>query len=309
MDLKINIGTRGSQLALWQARSIASMLHDRGIEPNIVVIETQGDKQLNKPFAEIGSKGIFTQELEIQLISGKIDIAVHSAKDMQSTLPEGLEIIAFAKREEPHDVLVSFNRNLKLSDSSGYLIGTSSARRKALMKLYFPHIKTVEARGNLQTRIRKMQEGHYDAMILAYAGIHRMDYDSLIIEKLQLDQFIPAVGQGSIAVEASSAIDPDKRSLLKTILNHEDSEYCIVAERSFLRTLEGGCSIPIFGLAEITGDTLTLNAGVVNAGGTKILKEVIRGKKQDADEIGNTLADIILAKGGREILKDIKLNP
>ena len=161
MSDTIKIGTRSSKLAMWQTEYIARLLNEGGLKTEIIQIETKGDKILNQPFAEIGTKGIFTEEIENKLVSGEIDIAVHSAKDMQSSLPNGLEILAFTEREEPCDVVVSLDKNFSLRDESkAILVGTSSARRRAMLKYYFPHVEVTDARGNLQTRFRKMEEGH-----------------------------------------------------------------------------------------------------------------------------------------------------
>src|SRR5690554_1954659 len=201
----INIGTRRSKLALWQAYYVQDLLKKAGMDTNIVEIETKGDKILDVSIAKIGSKGVFTEELEEQLRNGDIDIAVHSAKDMQSELPAGFEIIAFTVREQINDVVVSRDKNLRLADSSRSItVGSSSVRRRAMLKAYYPHIKVVEMRGNLQTRIRKMDAGDCDAILLAYAGVHRMGYNDLIAEVLPEDQFIPPVGQGSVAIEVSA---------------------------------------------------------------------------------------------------------
>src|SRR4051812_14660441 len=169
MSETIKIGTRGSKLALWQTHYIAKILNDGGLKTEIIAIETKGDKNLGSTFAEIGTKGLFTEELEDQLRSRDIDIAVHSAKDMQSEMGEGLSIIAFTEREEANDVLVSFDKNASLTNPD-LLVGTSSTRRRAALKHFYPHINVTDARGNLQTRMRKMEEGKYGAMILAYAG-------------------------------------------------------------------------------------------------------------------------------------------
>ncbi|NVK49468.1 MAG: hydroxymethylbilane synthase, partial [Cyclobacteriaceae bacterium] len=205
---KIKIGTRGSKLALWQAYHVQDLLNNSGIESEIVIIDTKGDQILDVSISKIGSKGVFTQELEDQLLDGRIDIAVHSAKDMQSNLPEEFEIIAFTKRERANDVLLSNQSGISLKNSDKPLVlGTSSTRRVATLKHFYPHLKTVEVRGNLQTRIRKMEEGLCDALLLAYAGVHRMGYNDRIVEELSLEEFIPAVGQGSVAIESSRNLD------------------------------------------------------------------------------------------------------
>jgi hydroxymethylbilane synthase len=303
----IRIGTRASKLALWQTRYIAGLLEEKGFQTEIFPIETKGDKNLNAAFAQIGTKGLFTEELEDKLQTGEIDIAVHSAKDMQTEFRHGLKIIAFTEREEANDVVVSFNKTFSLSNPRRELsVGTSSTRRKAMLTHYYPHVCAEEARGNLQTRFRKMEEGKYEAMILAYAGVHRMEYDDFIVEKLPLDKFIPAVGQGSIAIESSDHVAEEKRKIIREILNHTETEKCLLSERAFLRTLQGGCSIPVFGMATIREDKLTITGGVISLDGKKMVKESIIGPVSHAEETGIILAQKILEKGGDKILNEIK---
>ncbi len=309
MHTKIRIGTRGSKLALWQAYHIEALLQKGGLETEIITIETKGDIILNKPLSEIGSKGLFTEELEVKLISGEIDIAAHSAKDMQSELNEGLEIIAFTEREKPNDVVVSLNKNFSLENSSLELIvGTSSTRRKAVLKKNYPHVKIVDARGNLQTRFKKMEEGHFQAMLLAYAGVHRMGYDDKIVKIFSLEEFIPAVGQGSIALEASTKLEKNKREQIRSLLNHTETEYCLLAERSFLKKLQGGCSVPLFALATYTAGVLTIKGGVISLDGKEEVRESLSGNANEAIKLGEELATTLLQKGAGKILEEIKLH-
>ena len=232
MGKTIKIGTRKSKLALWQAEHVRQLLRNANVASEIVAMETRGDKILDVSISKIGSKGVFTQELEDLLASGEIDIAVHSAKDMQSELPSGFEILAFTQREHVNDVLVSHQKNLKLDDhGNSFVIGTSSTRRIATLGHYFPKIKTVEVRGNLQTRIRKMEDGHCDALLLAYAGVHRMDYDDLITQRLDTEIFTPAVGQGSLAIEAHETLDMETKSSIKKILEHPPTALALRAKR------------------------------------------------------------------------------
>jgi hydroxymethylbilane synthase len=303
----IRIGTRGSKLALYQAYHISALLAKGKLESEIVIIETKGDKILDVAISKIGSKGVFTEELEIQLEEGKIDIAVHSAKDMQSSLPEGFEIIAFTEREKPNDVIISHLDIIAYQNKDKpLLLGTSSTRRVATLNHYYPHIKTVEVRGNLQTRISKMESGQCDALLLAFAGVHRMGYDHLIRHVLELDEFTPAVGQGSIAVEASSLMDEELKASITESVHHTDTGYCLQAERAYLKMLDGGCSIPIFGLATLYDDTLQLTGGIVRLDGSEKISLSVSGKKTDAEKIGQDLAEKVKAAGGDEILKEIK---
>lgn len=302
---KIRIGTRGSKLALWQAEHVAALLKKGGIESEIITIETKGDKILDVSISKIGSKGVFTEEIEDQLQLGNIDIAVHSAKDMQSELPKGFELIAFTEREVVNDVLVGMDLCLSL-DKENIVVGTSSTRRVALLKHFYPHVKTVSVRGNLQTRMAKMKDGACDALLLAYAGVHRMGYDDMIISKLPLDKFIPAVGQGSVAVECSTSLSEEKRQAIRQYVNHENTEKRLRCERGFLKTLHGGCSIPVFALADLQEDTLTIKGGIVDLEGTKIIRKRIMGPAENAESIGQELAEEVLTAGGDKILEDIK---
>ncbi|MCK5069823.1 MAG: hydroxymethylbilane synthase [Desulfocapsa sp.] len=303
----INIGSRKSKLAMWQTDTVAGMLQDSGMETKISSMETKGDKILDVSIAKIGSKGVFTEELEDQLSNGTTDIAVHSAKDMQSILPDGFELIAFTDREKSNDVLVSRDKTIDLGNTSQTIrIGTSSVRRIALLKHFYPHVETVEMRGNLQTRIQKMDAGDCDALMLAYAGVKRMEYEDMIVKIFSEDEFIPPVGQGCIAIESASTISSDKRDKIRACLNNPDSESCLLAERAYLRTMEGGCSIPAFGLAVLDGDNLILRGGLASLDGKTVLVKTEKGPRDQADAIGERLGNYILENGGKEILADIK---
>jgi len=306
--MHIKIGTRGSKLALWQAYYVENLLKAGGLSTGIVLIDTKGDQILDRSLSKIGSKGVFTQELEDQLRDGRIDIAVHSAKDLQSELDEDLQLIAFTERERVNDVLVSYNTSLALGSGESFVVGTSSTRRVALLKHFYPHIRTVDMRGNLQTRLRKLEEGQCDAILLAYAGVHRMEYDSLISEHLSLQEFTPAVGQGSVAIESNSVLEQGKKEKVRTLLNHPPTEKRLLAERAFLRQLEGGCSVPVFGLATLENDTLSITGGVVSLDGVQLLKHTATGSAAHPEQIGEALAKKLLDEGASEILATIKQN-
>lgn len=307
MSRKIKIGTRGSKLALWQAYHVADLLKNGGVESEIVIIDTKGDQVLDVSISKIGSKGVFTQELEDQLLDGRIDIAVHSAKDMQSTLGNEFELIAFTEREKENDVLLSGKTGLDIHNASHPLVlGTSSTRRVATLKHFFPHVKTVDVRGNLQTRIRKMEEGLCDALLLAYAGIHRMGYDSMIVQELDLNEFTPAVGQGSVAIEAAKSLDPLLRKQVIQSCNHEKTEFRLKAERAYLRVLEGGCSIPVFALATWKEGKLKLMGGIISLDGQQRISLEVVGEQAEAEQLGEKLAELVLAAGGQSILDHIK---
>ncbi|MGB3181953.1 MAG: hydroxymethylbilane synthase [Cyclobacteriaceae bacterium] len=305
--MKIRIGTRGSRLALWQAYYVQDRLEAGGLETEIVTIETRGDKKLDVAISKIGSKGVFTEEIEDQLRAATIDIAVHSAKDMQSELPDGFKLVAFTEREDVHDVLVSHNGELTFDPQRPITIGTSSTRRVALLKHFYPEMKTVDIRGNLQTRIRKMEGGLCDAILLAYAGVHRMEYDHMIRHRMPLAEFIPAVGQGSVAIEVSTSLPEDKKQALRQYLNHEPTEKRLLAERAYLRKLQGGCSIPVFGLAEHTENgNLKLEGGIVSLAGDELVRLRVDGPADEAEALGYKLGAKVLEAGGDRILKEIR---
>lgn len=298
---KVRIGTRKSKLALWQAEWVAKTLNDGGVETELILMETIGDKVLDVAISKIGSKGVFTEELEEKLATGEIDIAVHSAKDMQSSLEDGFELIAYSEREVVNDVIVS-DKEIDLTKE--VVLGTSSTRRVATLKHFYPKVKTVEVRGNLQTRIEKMRSGLCDGLLLAYAGVHRMGYNDMIRHKLSLKEFTPAVGQGSIAIESHVSLSNAKRERIRTLINHPATEYRLLAERAFLKRLEGGCSIPVFALAQNEGDEVYIEGGIVSLDGQTRIVKTAKGKNPAA--VGDELAQALLNAGGDVILKDIK---
>ncbi len=304
--MKIKIGTRSSRLAMWQAHYIQKCLENAGAETEIIAIETKGDKVLNVALSKIGSKGVFTEEFEEMLLSGEIHIAVHSAKDMQSDLGEEFEIVAFTEREKPNDVLIA-DKQIDLSQS--LTIGSSSVRRMAFFRRYYPHIKLVNIRGNLQTRIAKLRDGQCDALMLAYAGVNRMEYNDLIVHEFPLEEFIPPVGQGTVAVQVAANLDNVIKDFVKKACNDSEVEECLLAERAFLAGMNGGCSIPVFGYAKKEQDLLSLKAGIVSLDGVeKIVVESIRLGSETSPELGNRVAAEVLAAGGKEILERIKLS-
>lgn len=304
---EITIGTRRSKLAMWQTNTIAAQLAKCGMTSRINSIETKGDRILDTSIAKIGSKGVFTEELEDQLKDGTTDIAVHSAKDMQSRLPEGFELIAFSEREKVNDILLSDDSSINIEDTSKTIrVGTSSVRRRALLKHYYPHIEAVEIRGNLQTRVQKMRNGDCDALMLAYAGVKRMEYDDMIVAEFDTKRFVPPVGQGCIAIEASTSLAPEKRDKIRNCLNDKESEICLLAERGYLRKLEGGCSIPAFGLARLEGDEVVLRAGLASLDGRTILAKEDRAPVAKAEVLGEALGEYILKNGGKEMLAEIR---
>lgn len=302
--MKIRLGTRKSKLAMWQTEHIASLLQAAGAETSIFAIETKGDKILDRSLSKIGSKGVFTEELETMLRSGEIDIAVHSAKDVQSVLPEDLPLIAFGERESAEDVILSLDKTFELNSEK--LMGTSSTRRVALLKNQYPGIETVSIRGNLQTRFKKLQEGQADALVLAYAGVHRMEMKEYIVKKLPIDNFTTPVGQGAIAIQTSTHIDSTVQQFVTNTINHRDTELAILAERAYLKEMDGGCSIPSFGFAQIEGDECHLRAGIISLDGKVLVKKEGKASIDRVVALGQNLAQEVLEDGGREILTAIK---
>ena len=301
---KIKIGTRNSALAIWQANYIGSYLEKAGLSYELIAISTKGDQILDRSLSKIGSKGVFTEELEQMLRNGDIDIAQHSAKDLPSTLPEDLQLIAFTEREKSHDVLLSLDQNFTLNTPGAYQIGTSSTRRRAFLGHHFPSLKPVEMRGNLQTRLEKLKNGDCDAMILAYAGVYRMGMSAYITQHLPLDQFIPAVGQGSVAVQCAKTLSPDLQNIIRSACNHEATEICILAERELLSKLDGGCSVPVYGHAHIEKDVVNLTGGVLSLDGQQKIEFSLVGK--NPIELGQKLADQLIGAGASELLKEIR---
>jgi len=302
----IRLATRASRLALWQTEHVAALLNQAGLSTEIVPMQTVGDQVLDRSLAKIGAKGVFTEELEESLRRGDTHLAIHSAKDVQSTIPPDLELLAFLERERANDVVISFQENFDIT-RPGILLGTSSTRRKALLRRFYPLANTAEARGNLQTRVRKLEEGQYDALVLAYAGVHRMGYDHLIRHQLPADKFVPPVGQGSIAVESSRFLDKNLKEKIKLALDHADTHRCLLAERAFLRTMEGGCSIPSFALASLTaaGD-IRLHGGLISLSGEEYVDYTQTAPAAQAEGLGMAVAEHVLGHGGAAILASIR---
>lgn len=299
----IKIGTRKSKLAMWQANYVADMLDAAGFQPQLVPIETKGDKIQNVALSKIGSKGVFTEELESMLRGRQIDIAVHSAKDLQSKLPEGFQVLSFCERESPDDVIIS-DKEIDLNNPK-LILGTSSTRRVAMLKHYYPHVTAVDVRGNLQTRLEKMKAGIMDGLVLAYAGVRRMDYDQMVRYWFDTERFIPPVGQGSVAIEIHENMDQEVAEKIKRGTNHPLTEKMLLTERAFLRRMDGGCSIPVFGHAQMEMDgQIILKGGIASLDGKQLIQRTMYGS--NPEELGTSLAEEILQSGGKKVLEDIK---
>ncbi|NLT19387.1 MAG: hydroxymethylbilane synthase [Syntrophomonadaceae bacterium] len=302
----IRLGTRGSKLARWQTEHVADRLKSffPRLDIEIVVIKTTGDIILDVALSRIGDKGLFTKELETALLNNEIDVAVHSAKDLPSELDENLKIGAVLPRENPHDVLLSHKRYRLADLPPGALIGTSSLRRIAQMKAYRPDLVMVDIRGNVETRIRKMQEQNLDAIILANAGVQRLGLTEYITEYLPYDVMLPAVGQGIIAIECRRE-DSDTTDILQKI-NDPLTSIIIQAERAFLRKLEGGCQVPIACLAEEQEGQLCLNGLVASLDGSTVFRESMYLDQNDPENGGRKAADLLLQQGAGQVLEQIK---
>lgn len=309
----LNIATRQSPLALWQARHIQTRL--QALYPqlsiNLVTMVTKGDKILDTPLAKIGGKGLFVKELEQALYEKQADIAVHSLKDVPMDLPDGLTLGAYCQREQPTDAFVS-NKFSALDDlPQGATLGTSSLRRQCQIQQYRPDLNIISLRGNVGTRLAKLDNGDYDAIILATSGLKRLGLTERICHEIDTDISLPAVGQGALAIECR-ADDTDVLNLLKP-LNHEPSRLCVLAERAMNRHLQGGCQVPIAGFAVIEDDKLTLTGRVGSVDGNVLLKaqqtNALTDDAQENEHIANamgiTVAQALLAQGADDILKEI----
>jgi hydroxymethylbilane synthase len=306
MKKTVRIGTRGSKLALLQAYTVKKELEQQFTEIEFVVeiIKTKGDKILDVPLSKIGDKGLFTKELEIAMFNHEIDMAVHSLKDLPTSFPEGARLGAVLKRGEIRDALISFD-NRKLSDLTvNDIIATSSLRRKAQLLRINKDFKIIEIRGNVNTRIRKMQDGYCNVMVMAAAGLQRLDLDKYISELIDLETMIPACSQGAIAIEIRDD-DPFIDAMVNKI-NDPGTRIAVDAERSFLRTLEGGCQIPVGSFTRIEGDQFHLTGFISSVDGSQYIKESIDGPVDQAVELSVRLATSLFSKGGNEILKSIR---
>lgn len=302
------IVSRGSRLALWQSEAVRDQLRriDSSVDISIDVVKTTGDRILDVPLARIGDRGLFTKELDVALLSGSADFAVHSLKDVPTILPDGLVLAAVGEREDPRDVLIGPSSTPVSLDGlqGGMRIGTSSLRRRAQLKHHRPDLRVEDLRGNLDTRLRKVDQGEYDAILLAAAGVHRMDWAARIGQYLDPDRWLPAVAQGALGIVCR---EDDRRTLdLLASLDHGPTRSAVTAERSFLRGLEGGCQVPIGALATTDGDSLALDGFVAGLDGQPYLRDQIRGPAGEAADLGRALAARLHQAGAAEILEDVR---
>jgi len=306
--MQIKIGTRGSQLALWQANWVKSAIQfsKNDISVSLEIIKTTGDKILDVPLAKVGGKGLFVKEIEEALLDGRIDIAVHSMKDMPAQLPDGLCIGAIPKRENPHDVLISKNDRLLSDLPKGARIGTSSLRRSSQLKHIRPDLEILPLRGNLDTRIRKIEAEKLDSIVLAAAGLRRLNYKDRISQYLPLEVMLPAVGQGALCIETREN-DPQISPIADT-MDHAETRMVVLAERAFLKRLEGGCQVPIAAFGQMEKEKLLLTGLVADIEGKTVIRKSLTASCAMAEQIGVDLAEKLLEMGAGEILEKLQSN-
>jgi hydroxymethylbilane synthase len=304
---RLTIGTRGSDLALAQTNMVADRL--RAAHPDLAapdaitieVIKTTGDRVLDRPLAEIGGKGLFTKEIEEALFDGRIDLAVHSMKDLETVLPDGLAIAATLEREDPRDVLLAKDATTIADLSRGAVIGTASLRRGAQMLAARPDLKVVPFRGNVNTRIAKLEAGEVDATILALAGLRRLGMTEYEARAIPVAEMLPAVAQGAIALECREGDEATLTYL--AALNHAATAHAVAAERALLAALDGSCRTPIAGLATVTGDTLALQALIATPDGATVHRDARKGQVSEAAALGAAAGDALRAAGGPDFFE------
>ncbi len=303
--MNIRIGTRGSKLALTQSEWIKEQLetHHAGIRVDLIKIKTTGDKILDTPLSKIGGKGLFVKEIEEALLEKRVDVAVHSMKDVPAQLPGDLMLSTFPPRENPSDALIAQKGCTLDQLPKGARVGTSSLRRGAQLLHFRPDLELVSLRGNVDTRLNKLESGDLEAIILATAGLNRLGLSGVITQTIPFHQLLPAVGQGALGLEVRR--DDVETIALLDFLDHTDTRTAVTAERAFLKTLEGGCQVPIAGFARMNGETLSFEGLVAELDGSKIYRQTVNGKRDEAEAIGIEAAQALLASGGGDVLKQL----
>ena len=304
-ESKIRIATRGSKLALWQANHVKAVLEreNPGLEVELLVLKTKGDKILDVALAKVGGKGLFVKEIEEALLDGRAEIAVHSMKDVPTDLPAELELAATDVREDVRDALFTREANGLDDLPQGAKVGTSSLRRQAQLLHRRPDLEIVSIRGNVETRLRKLHDENLDAVVLAAAGVKRLGYADRVTEYLPVVVSLPATCQGSLGIQIRR--DDDRTRKLIEVFVHRPTAVAVAAERAFLKTLEGGCQVPIAGLAIVEGGRVKMEGLVGSVDGKRIIRERIEGPEEEAEKLGVQLATVILERGGREILREV----
>ncbi len=302
---KIRIGTRASLLALAQSNWIKGRIEAQhpGVTVELVKIITKGDKIVDVPLAMVGGKGLFVKEIEEALLRNEVDIAVHSMKDVPAELPEGLHIGIITERENPHDAFISNKYQSLAAMPAGSRVGTSSLRRKAQLAILRPDLQIEDLRGNLDTRLRKLDEGQFEAIILAAAGLNRLKLAHRATFCFTAEEMLPAVAQGAVGIEMREA-DQELREMLM-FMDHPATTVAVRAERSYLKRLEGGCQVPLAGFAVLADGVLTMRGLIASVDGSRLVKSEHRGDPAEAEKIGLALAEELLAQGGREILEAV----
>jgi hydroxymethylbilane synthase len=299
---RIVIASRESMLAMWQSQHVRDRL--RALYPQLQVdilgMTTQGDQILNSPLSLIGGKGLFVKELEQAMEAGRADIAVHSMKDVPMNLPEGFHLAAIGEREDPRDAFVSTRYKSLEELPAGSVVGTSSLRRQSQLQARLPHLVIESLRGNVQTRLRKLDEGQYAAIILAAAGLKRLGLGNRITALISTEDSLPAVGQGAIGIECLEGRS-DIIQLLQP-LNHADTADCVLAERAMSRRLSGSCQVPLGGFAEVSGNQLSMRGFVATVDGSQVLRAEVQGERSEAEQLGALLGERLIAQGADKIL-------
>ncbi|WP_016954400.1 hydroxymethylbilane synthase [Catenovulum agarivorans] len=305
MSKHLKIATRDSLLALWQAEYVKSRLEaaHTGLTVSLVKIKTKGDKILDTPLAKIGGKGLFVKELEVAMLNGEADIAVHSMKDVPMEFPEGLGLAVICEREDPRDAFVSNNYKSIDDLPEGAVVGTSSLRRQCQLLKHRPDLQIKSLRGNVQTRLRKLDEGEFDAIILASAGLIRLELEERIQQFIDSDLMLPAVGQGAVGIECR--IDDQQTLDLLAVLNHADTATIVTTERGFNTRLNGGCQVPIAGYAEQKGSEIFFRGLVASVDGKQVFYTEKSGLPEEAEQIGIAAAEELLKAGAKSVLDEV----
>jgi hydroxymethylbilane synthase len=305
MPSELKIGTRGSQLALFQANWVKDRLSEvhPDLDVRLIKIKTTGDKIQDVPLAKIGGKGLFVKEIEESLLQKKIDLAVHSIKDVPTEFPQGLHLSVIAKREDPRDVFISRDGRTLKDLPQGAKIGTSSLRRQAQLLHFRSDLELIPLRGNLDTRLKKLKNMNLDGIVLALAGVRRLGLEERVTEIIPADLSLPAIGQGALGIE--TRMDDKEVEGQIRFLNDRDASIAVTAERAFLKRLEGGCQVPLAAFAQPEGMTLRVEGLVGSTDGKRLIRHRVEGPVENAESLGVQLAEILLGKGAREILDEV----
>lgn len=305
----LRIATRKSPLALWQAEDVKARIEALDVDVSVELLKmtTKGDQLLDSPLAKIGGKGLFVKELETAILDGEADIAVHSIKDVPAVLPEGLQVIHILERENPHDAFVSNNFVSPESLPEGAHIGTCSLRRQAQIMARYPHLEVHNLRGNVNTRLAKLDNGEYDAIILAAAGLIRLGMQERIALEMSIEDSLPAAGQGIVGIE--TRIDDEQTSAMMDLLHHQETSYRVMAERALSARLDGGCQVPIAAFSEMQGSKIWLRGLVATPDGKQVVTADASAHQNEAVELGVKVAEMLLYRGADGILKSLGLSP